>query len=211
MMEVGDKLKEARISRNLTMDKLADILNKKYNLSISKSMISRWESGKNEPLNTYLGAYAKEFGLDMNWLLGLVEEPFLANCLIKVNYPKIKIPLVGTVKAGTPALAEENIEEYVELDKKIQADFALKVKGDSMINARIYENDIVFIRSQPDVEDGEIAVVLIGEEATLKRVYKMGGKIILRAENPAFDPIELDGTENVRILGKATYKLSRVL
>lgn len=211
MMEVGDKLKEARISRNLTMDKLADILNKKYNLSISKSMISRWESGKNEPLNTYLGAYAKEFGLDMNWLLGLVEEPFLANGLIKVNYPKIKIPLVGTVKAGTPALAEENIEEYVELDKKIQADFALKVKGDSMINARIYENDIVFIRSQPDVEDGEIAVVLIGEEATLKRVYKMGGKIILRAENPAFDPIELDGTENVRILGKATYKLSRVL
>lgn len=211
MMEVGDKLKEARISRNLTMDKLADILNKKYNLSISKSMISRWESGKNEPLNTYLGAYAKEFGLDMNWLLGLVEEPFLANGLIKVNYPKIKIPLVGTVKAGTPALAEENIEEYVELDKKIQADFALKVKGDSMINARIYENDIVFIRSQPDVEDGEIAVVLIGEEATLKRVYKMGGKIILRAENPAFDPIELDGTEHVRILGKATYKLSRVL
>lgn len=211
MMEVGDKLKEARISRNLTMDKLADILNKKYNLSISKSMISRWESGKNEPLNTYLGAYAKEFGLDMNWLLGLVEEPFLANGLIKVNYPKIKIPLVGTVKAGTPALAEENIEEYVELDKKIQADFALKVKGDSMINARIYENDIVFIRSQPDVEDGEIAVVLIGEEATLKRVYKMGGKIILRAENPAFDPIELDGTEDVRILGKATYKLSRVL
>lgn len=211
MMEVGDKLKEARISRNLTMDKLADILNKKYNLSISKSMISRWESGKNEPLNTYLGAYAKEFGLDMNWLLGLVEEPFLANGLIKVTYPKIKIPLVGTVKAGTPALAEENIEEYVELDKKIQADFALKVKGDSMINARIYENDIVFIRSQPDVEDGEIAVVLIGEEATLKRVYKMGGKIILRAENPAFDPIELDGTEDVRILGKATYKLSRVL
>ena len=94
----------------------------------------------------------------------------------------------------------------------IQADFALRCKGDSMIGARILDGDIVYIRQQPDVDDGEIAAVLIDNEATLKRVYKMPGRLQLRAENPAFLPINLEGDEleTVRILGKAVAFKSSV-
>ena len=80
-----------------------------------------------------------------------------------------------------------------------------------MINANIKSGDIVFIKKQSDVDDGEIAAVLIDGEATLKRVYKIGGVVQLRAENPSFPPITLDGGVPALILGKATYKLSKVL
>ena len=80
-----------------------------------------------------------------------------------------------------------------------------------MINAGIQDGDIVFIRKQPDVEDGEIAAVLIDDEATLKRVFKFKGEVQLRAENPKFKPITLNGDKNILILGKATYKLSKLI
>ena len=80
-----------------------------------------------------------------------------------------------------------------------------------MINANIHDGDIVFIRKQSDVDDGEIAAVLIDDEATLKRVYKMGGQVILRAENPKYQPITLNGDKEVQILGKATYSLKKIL
>lgn len=81
-----------------------------------------------------------------------------------------------------------------------------------MINARIFDGDIVYIRQQPDVENGEIAAVLIGDEATLKKVYKYPNRIELRAENPTMKPLEYEGEEinNVRILGKAVYFISKV-
>jgi repressor LexA len=126
---------------------------------------------------------------------------------IKNIYPieKKKFPLLGEVACGEPALALENFEGYIEGGTDIPADFCLKAKGDSMINARIHEGDVVFIREQPDVEDGEIAAVLIEDEATLKRVYKTKDMITLVAENPEYKPMiyrneDLDG---IRILGKA--------
>lgn len=82
------------------------------------------------------------------------------------------VPLVGTIACGTPTLAEENIEAFIRMSENINADFALRCRGSSMINARIFDGDIVFIRQQPDVENGEIAAVLIEGEATLKRIYK---------------------------------------
>lgn len=104
-----------------------------------------------------------------------------------------------------------NFEDYIDVDKKIQTDFCLRVRGSSMINTNILDGDIVFIKNQSDVDDGEIAAVLINEEATLKRVYKIGDIVQLRAENPSFKPIILNGNTSVLILGKATYKLSKVL
>ena len=117
----------------------------------------------------------------------------------------VNVPVVGTVAAGQPILAEENIEDYIKLDKDIPADFALRCKGDSMINDRIFDGDIVYIRQQPDVENGEIAAVLIDNEATLKRVYKYPHRIELRAANPTIQPFEYseDEMKTVRILGKA--------
>lgn len=122
------------------------------------------------------------------------------------------VPLVGTIACGTPTLAEENIEEYVKMSDNVRADFALRCKGDSMINARIFDGDIVFIRQQPDVENGEIAAVLIENEATLKRVYKYGSRLELRAENPTFAPLNFENEQlnEIRILGKAVAFISTV-
>lgn len=123
------------------------------------------------------------------------------------------IPLVGTIACGTPTLAEENIEEYIRMSENIHADFALRCRGSSMINARIFDGDIVFIRQQPDIDhNGEIAAVLIENEATLKRVYKYPNRVELRAENPTFPALNYEGTElnNIRILGKAVAFISTV-
>lgn len=115
------------------------------------------------------------------------------------------VPLLGTIACGEPILAEQNVEAYVNVNSDIAADFALKCKGDSMINARIFDGDIVYIRSQPDVDDGEIAAVLIDSEATLKRVRKLPNKLILSPCNPMYDDLiyTAEQLNSVRILGKA--------
>lgn len=124
----------------------------------------------------------------------------------------VSVPLIGSIACGTPILADENVEEYVKMSDTVRADFALRCKGDSMINARIFDGDIVFIRQQPDVENGQIGAVLIDNEATLKRVYKYPNRLELRAENPTFPPLNYEGEElqNIRIIGLAVAFVSVV-
>ena len=123
----------------------------------------------------------------------------------------VNVPLVGTVAAGQPMLAVENIEGYFPVPAEYMPNaqsFMLKVKGDSMINARIYPNDLVFVRKQDDVESGDIAVVIIDNEtATLKRVLKKDGLLILQAENPAYAPMVFSQSELYRlhIIGKVLH------
>ena len=116
-----------------------------------------------------------------------------------------KIPLVGTIACGEPILAAENNEEYVRIPKDLTADFALRCKGDSMINARIFDGDLVYIRQQATVDNGEIAAVLIDNEATLKRVKLYEDHIVLEPENPMYKPLSYWNEEmnTIRILGKA--------
>ena len=116
-----------------------------------------------------------------------------------------KVPLLGTIAAGVPIYADENFDGYRECTEDIDADFCLKIQGDSMIGARINDGDIVFIKKQPDVDNGEIAAVLIEDEATLKRVYKEKDSLILQAENPKYAPIVYTAESHVecRIMGKA--------
>ena len=123
-----------------------------------------------------------------------------------------RIPLVGTIACGTPILADQNIEEYVSIPKNITADFALTCKGDSMINARIFDGDIVYIRQQDTVESGQISAVLIDGEATLKRVRLFEDHISLEPENPQYRPFVYWGEEmnTVRILGKAVAFTSTI-
>ena len=104
-----------------------------------------------------------------------------------------------------PILAEENIEDYVDMDANTHADFALRCTGDSMINAGILDGDKVVVRPQQTAEDGQIVVARIGDEATVKRLSRRNGEIWLLPENPAFDPI--DGTE-AEIIGivKGVYR-----
>ena len=115
-----------------------------------------------------------------------------------------RIPVVGVVTAGLPILAVENIEGYLPWDGEAGC-FALRVRGDSMIGAGILDGDRVIVRPQPTAQHGEIVVALLGEEATVKRLYRRDGKILLLPENPNYSPI--DGTE-ATILGKvkAVYR-----
>ena len=113
-----------------------------------------------------------------------------------------KIPLVGTVTAGTPILAMENYEGYYGLpgdEFKGDGLFMLRVSGDSMINAGICDGDKIIVRQQPTAENGEIVVALIDDSSTVKRFYKRGNKVILHPENPRLSDIVL---EDVVILGK---------
>ncbi|MCM1441176.1 MAG: helix-turn-helix domain-containing protein [Roseburia sp.] len=118
-----------------------------------------------------------------------------------------KFPLLGEIACGEPIYATEDRESYVMASTLIPADFCLRAKGDSMVGARILDGDIVFIRKQPTVENGEIAAVIIGDEATLKRVYyyPAQSKLVLNAENPKYEPFVFVGAEldSIRILGKA--------
>ncbi|MEK4669187.1 LexA family protein [Niallia sp. FSL R7-0271] len=124
----------------------------------------------------------------------------------QVDYDSIvKLPVVGKISCGYGTLVYEEIESYEATPEEWLNGgeyFYLRAKGDSMINARILDNDLLLIRRQNDVENGEIAAVAIDDEAVLKRVYKTGESIILQSENPKYAPIVLDEKKNIRIIGK---------
>ena len=204
----SERLRFLMEERNL---KQVDILNKAKNVGgyLSKSALSQYVSGKSEPDQEKLTLLSEILGVSETWLMGYDTNIDGIKNIFKPTTNKA-YPLVGTIAAGVPILAEENIDEYVNLDRKINADFCLRVAGDSMVLAHIFDGDIVFIRKQPDVENGEIAAVLIDERATLKKVHKYSDRIELRAENPRFKTIELDDSSAVSILGKAVYKLSKI-
>ncbi len=124
------------------------------------------------------------------------------NISIQKSGCSVQVPLLGTVAAGIPILAQQSIEDYISFNSPYEDNsglFALRVKGESMINAGILNGDILIVRQTPVALDGEIVVALIEDEATVKRLYHAGGKIELRAENPLFDPIVSD---SVTVLGK---------
>ena len=155
--------------------------------------------------------YADILGVDLYTLLG-DEEDIDVFSLKNVFPPQktIKRPRLGRIACGQPMRAEENLETYDEVPENIQCDFTLKCEGDSMIGARINDGDIVYIRQQPDVENGEIAAVCWNNEMTLKRVYKNKDSVILQAENPLYSPIAITGSdlEYFSIIGKAVGFIS---
>ena len=116
-----------------------------------------------------------------------------------------KIPLIGSIACGEPITAEQNIEKMVDVPENIRCDFSLTCHGDSMVDAGIHDKDVVYIRIQPEVENGEIAAVRIDGEATLKRVYYNPGTLTLMPANPAYAPMIYTGSqlEEVHIEGKA--------
>lgn len=124
------------------------------------------------------------------------------------------VPLLGSIACGEPIFADADFSSYTAAGAQVDCDFALRCAGDSMIDARIYDGDIVFIRRQDYVDDGTIAAVLIDDEATLKRVYHLAdGRVELRAANARYAPIIVGGeneTRNLRILGKAVAFQSNI-
>lgn len=205
-MNIGDIMRTRRQELGLTLEEVG------YYVGVGKSTVRKWEHGDIENMKRdKIALLSKILKLSpLTFITGEVEYGTPDNI---IPLPKMKkIPLLGTIACGEPILAAENIEALINADENLNADFALRCKGDSMINARIFDGDIVYIREQPDVEDGEIAAVLIGEEATLKRVYKYPSKVVLRPENPLYDDMIYSKEEmnEVRILGKAVAFLSTV-
>lgn len=202
MKSVGQNIKEQRLKNKLT---LLEVANK---LGIKEATMQRYESGeiKNIKHDTIV-KLAKIFSCSPAYLMGWEDEDDLP------PYPNIypiktkKFPLLGEIACGEPIFATENRESYIEAGVDIKADFCLKAKGDSMINARIMDGDIVFIRKQPTVNNGQIAAVIIDDEATLKRVYYYPekGKLMLQAENPNYEPLMYVGEElnQIHIIGLA--------
>ena len=180
---------------------------------IPKSAIQRYATGETGkiPLDR-IELLAKAFGVTSAYLMGWEDAPqpkpaYDIFSLPGVSRPPrmVKKPRLGTIACGKPILAVEEAEEYDDVPENIECDFTLRCKGDSMINARIYDGDTVYIRAQEQVENGEIAAVRIGDEATLKRVYYNGARIILRACNPLYDDLEYEGAQldEIQVMGKA--------
>lgn len=199
-MELYKRIKRRREELGLTQEELATKMGYK-----SRSSINKIEMGENDIPQSKIVQFAAALDTTPAYLMGWEDTPSpVASNIIPV--PKTyKVPLLGTIACGEPILAVENMDGKVDVPESIHADFALRCKGDSMINARIYDGDIVYIRKQDTVENGEIAAVLIGDEATLKRVKALEDRIILEPANPMYDPLvyRSSETEEVRILGKA--------
>lgn len=205
-MTTGEKIKLHRKQLGFTQTELGD------KLGVKKNAVSKWECGRVDDVPTSkVKQLADIFNVAPSYLIdedepSLEVNPFSRAPTNLIPLPKTKkIPLLGDIACGDPILADENITDYISADEGIHADFALMCKGDSMINARIFDGDIVYIRAQPTVENGQIAAVLIDNEATLKRVRMFDDHIVLEPENPTFRPLAYWGEEmsNVRIIGKA--------
>ena len=194
------RLKKTREVSGLTQKEFAEMF------STNHTTYCRYESGDIKKLPADLiGSICEKYDINPAWLSGFENvEKYKIN--EKANQKSKRLAILGTIAAGVPITSQEYIEGYEYVLEDSKADFCLRVKGNSMIGARIMDGDLVFIRQQQEVENGEIAAVSIDrEEATLKRVYKADGKITLRSENPNNPDMvytKKDG-KIITILGKA--------
>lgn len=176
---------------------------------ITKSTFSDWKSGRSKPKQDKLQKIADFFEVSLDYLT--TGEDITASISLSNIFPiELKrFPMLGEIACGKPKYTNEDRESYVMAGTNIKADFCLKASGDSMVNARILDGDIVFIKQQDIVENGEIAAVVVNNdsEATLKRLfyYQEKGLLILKAENPTYEDLIFQGEElnEVHILGKA--------
>lgn len=202
-MTIGERIKQRRLELGLSADQVAEKLN------VDRTTIFRYERGAISKVPTEtLAKLAQILFTSPTYLMGLSDE---ADKEIKIdNIYQIetkKFPMLGEIACGKPIYADEDRESYVQAGMGIKADFCLKCKGDSMMNARILDGDIVFVRKQSAVNNGEIGVVVIENEATLKRIYYYPEqqKLVLQSENPKYEPLVYVGSEleQIYILGKA--------
>ena len=199
-MSIAENIKRIRLEHGLSQAELGKIA------GVSDKAVSTWELGLKTPRMGAVEKMANYFGITKSAIVDDVQ-PTPATPIPPgfIPMPKMqKVPLVGSIACGTPILAQQNIDGSVDAPEDIRCDFALRCKGDSMIDAGIHDGDAVYIRIQPEVENGEIAAVRIGEEATLKRVYYDGTTLTLIPANVAFAPMIFTGPqlEEVHIEGR---------
>lgn len=200
---VGKRI--AEICGSLSYRELAEDIQAKTGVYISHSSLQKYVSGEREAPRTKLELLAKYAGKPLYWFLVDDEQEIDFSLLKEKTEPVSQIPILGVIRAGEPIYALENIIGYRSVEReriKNGEYFYLLVKGDSMLGSRIMDGDLVLVRCQEEVENGEIAVVSMErEEATLKRVYRTNGQLILQPDNPKYKPLVFDKGD-VRILGK---------
>ncbi|MDU5183648.1 MAG: LexA family protein [Peptoniphilus sp.] len=203
-MNIGNRIKRKRLENNLTLEELGK------KADVSRATMQRYESGKitNIPSDR-IERISEALGVSPAFIMGWEDEnnePILENIPGIITPIKMKrIPILGTISCGKPIFADQNYDGYFMIDTNLpEADFVLKAKGDSMIEANIFEGDFVFFRKQRDVDNGTIAAVLIDEEATLKRVNKSNDVLILQPCNKNYEPLiySKDDDKNIVILGQ---------
>lgn len=192
-MNLGQRIKETREKRGMTLKQLGEKINK------TESTVQRYESGKiKNPDGDVISDISHALHVNPAFLMGWTNMQ---------SNNTVMIPLIGTIACGEPITAEQNIEEYIPtLDYDLPSGdlFYLRAKGHSM-EPRIPDGSEVLCRAQPDVESGEIAAVLVNgdEEATLKRVHKLNGYVLLEAINEGYEPYIINEANPARIVGKA--------
>lgn len=193
---LGDNIKKYRKASSYTQKDLANLL------KVKPTTVASWEQGRNKPLMDKVTKLTNIFGVSLTDLVGSDQENEVTDYFSQK--PRM-VPLLGTIAMGAPITAEQNIEKYIpEYMMDRYADdtlFALRCQGDSMYPL-IPNGAIATIRQQTDVEDGEIAAVLINGEATLKKVLHVGRTVVLRPANPDYKDIILDKDHPGTILGK---------
>lgn len=197
-MNVGEYIKKLRTEAGYSQEHLGTLL------GVQRAAVQKWECGRVQNLKREtIKKLADIFSVSPSSFIDSENSYEYDNIVPLPNMNKI--PLLGTIACGEPILAEENIEDEINIPEDIHADFALRCKGDSMVDARIMDGDIVYIRQQPTVNNGEIAAVLIGDEATLKRVYLSNNTVTLMPCNPKYQPYVYTNEQlnEIRILGKA--------
>lgn len=217
-MTLGDIIRNYRDAHEMSMEKFASTA------GISKAYVSMLERNKTQrgdepsPSIEVYRSVARAMGIDTDELIRIVD----GNLSIRSTLPSnilpvpnmVKKPRLGAIACGKPILAVEEAEEFDMVPETVDCDFTLRCKGDSMINARIFDGDVVYIRKQPEVENGQIAAVRIEDEATLKKVYYTPGsdRITLRACNPMYPDMMYEGEalNQIQVLGLAVGFYSTV-
>ena len=209
-MSIGEFIKTRRKELGLSADDLAAKIGK------NRATVYRYESNYIEKLPAdVLVPLAAALRVTPGDLISKGEgsasiSPSLQGIKNIVPIERRMVPVIGTIAAGTPILADEHIEAWVPCDARCRVDFGLKVQGDSMIDAGIEDGDIVFIQQVDDVDDGQMAAVCIDDTATLKYVYKEKEGVTLNPANPRYRPMHFDASncDNIYIVGRAVAKFS---
>ena len=197
-MTMGDRLKNFRKNSGLSQKKVAEYL------GITIGAYSHYENDSRELDVDKIKELSKLFGISGDELSDAgFQNPLLKEIIPMSGLPHNRVPILGAIQCGLPTLAEENIEEYANV-ADLRCDFALRCVGDSMAPT-LLDGDLVLLRSQPDVTDGQIAAIRIGEEATLKHLRHTPTGIILIPENPDYPPLtyELSEDSDIAVIGLA--------
>ncbi len=201
-MGIGENIKKRRRALGYTLEDIA------HHLGTTRQTIQRYESGviSNIP-NEKIAQIADFLATTPGALVGWEGDTEEQDPSVLMQLRMRRVPMLGNIACGKPIWVEEEHGSYVAVDGKLNVDFCLRARGDSMIGARIHDGDLVLVRRQDSVDNGEIAVIIIDDEATLKRVYYYpeDEKLILTPENPRYAPLVYLGKEldKIKILGKA--------